>query len=85
MHFLMVLFAPLILYKEVTLENRLNHKVVFVVANLEQALLHDGQLSFVYTNETRLRFSDRHLLSYLQVPIKENLFTKGPTKIDSAN
>ena len=81
----MILFSPLIFDKEVTLQNRLNYKVVLFVATFEKVLLHDGELRFIYADKTRLSFSNCHLLSYLQVPIEEDFFSKGPADINATN
>ena len=49
---LCVVFTPLILQQEIALENRLNDKVVFIIARFQQTFLHDGQFTLVNAQQT---------------------------------
>lgn len=59
------LATPLVLHKEVALEDGLDHEVVFVIARLEQVFLHDGQLGLIDADETTLGFRNGHFLANL--------------------
>ena len=45
-----ILFPPLVLDEEVSLQDWFDYKVVFVVSTLEKALLHDSELCFIDAN-----------------------------------
>ena len=67
---LVKLAPPLVLNQEVSLQYGFNDEVVFLVALLEQVLLHDCQLGLVDANEAAFGLCNGHFLAYLKVSIK---------------
>ena len=84
-HAFVELATPLVLHKEVSLQNGLNHEVVLLVAGFEQVFLHDRKLGFVDADKATLSLSDCHLLADLQVAVKQDLFSQGPADVNAPN